>query len=139
MSELITRDFRGTPTTLTATKILAVLQRAIHEQATTASAAASNMTGGMVARHAGTVQDVWMQLSAAMGAGESMTLDVLVAGTSIITGGAVTINTASGTEIHLPVIAGSVVAKGQAVTCTRVYTAGSTPAAPLNVVVAEWA
>ena len=138
MSDLSQKDFRGVPNTCTARKIIGCTQRAFHEQATIATAANTYLVGGCPCAHVGAVQDVVVYLSAAMASGESMTVDVLQNGTSIV-GGAKTINTASGTEIHLPIAAGAMLSKGDKLTVSRVYTAGGTPAAPVNSVVVEWA
>lgn len=116
-----------------AGKAAARLVQKLHAQKNYQGAAA-NLAGSAIwqADHDGQIGDAEVLLGTASAAGESMTVDILKNGTSIMTGGTpVTIAASSAKGSYDlwsaidPAKRGYVV--GDLFTCSRVYTAGGTP------------
>lgn len=132
------KSLRTPFTSESARQIFGLLHQIKHQQLTAASASAQLMG---IATHAGKVNNLFYVIQEEFASGESMTLDVLRNGTSILQGGAVTLDdtTDVGARVGLPLLDGMAdIAIGDFITVTRVYTAGGTPAAPANGVFMEW-
>jgi hypothetical protein len=123
-------------------RLIAQANRHENAQATAASLAASFL---WVATFDGQMGDAFIQLSAVVASGESMTYAILKNGTTIMVGGtALTVDSTNGTaKAQIPLLSsltetGRSFVVGDVFTVTRVYTAGggATPMA-YNVVVIE--
>lgn len=101
------------------------------KQKVAASLAADMLSPGQVLEN-GIVTDLFLVVEATPGAGESMTFDVLVNAASILSAVFTLDATADVTRqislLSLVTAAGMNLLVGDSVTCTRVYTAGGTPA-----------
>lgn len=142
MSKLTKKDLHTPFTGATITKIMSHVLAKRSEQLVAASLATSLMAGGVVTQ-AQTFQDAYAIIGVAMGAGESMTVDILVNGASILNA-VLTIDSTSLPDVQLPVTlsaafiaAGKALNPGDRIQVTRVYVAGGAPTAPVNTVVLE--
>lgn len=102
-----------------------------HSQATAANGTADLLWH---ATFDGNITDALVQLSAVVGAGESMTYNLLLNGASILMGGtAITVNATNGLAKAQIDLFGSIdptkksFVKGDVLAVTRAYTAGGTP------------
>lgn len=124
-------------------KLLGQLFRASSEQKTAASLATSLMAGG-IARHKGTIQDIWLVSGAACASGESMTFDILKNGTSILSG-VYTLDSTKPNKEPISLLSlldptKADITWGDKLEVTRVYTAGGGPTPLINTRLdVEWA
>ena len=132
MSKPTNEDFiQPGATPYTINRIVGQIYRCKSEQATAATLAATLL---WVATFDGRIGDAFVQLSAAVAAGESMTFDLLRNGASIMTGGTpLTVNSTNGTakaQIDLLTLIDPIkvsFVKGDVFTVSRVYAAGGGP------------
>lgn len=127
MSVLKTTDVALTPyTPQVANKIIGHINKRASEQATAANLAASTL---WIADFDGEIVDAHVQNSVVVGAGESMTFDILKNGVSVLSGihtlAAATPAKTQTSILSLVTTKGFV--KGDVFTTTRAYTAGGTP------------
>ena len=140
MSKVSRKSFHTPFNSQTVTLLLGHMHAAKSEQLAAADLAGSLMAGG-IAKHAGKVNSIFVQTSVVCGAGESMDIDVLKNGASILTAPyTIDDTTPINTQIDLPLVLDTEVAIGDVLTATRNYTAGGT-ATPMTstLVQVEWA
>lgn len=133
MSTLKNKDFHSPMNSATIRKIVGHLNKIQHEQAVAADATASVFVGGGPLKQSGVIEDIYFISSIVAGAGESMTIDVLRNGVSILTG----VYTFNATAPNAPdkqvsfksllTPAGRALNVGDVITVTRDYTVGGTP------------
>ena len=107
-----------------------------YQQSVAASLSAQPLVDGAPVRRAGTISAVtFISSTAAHATDESMTVDVLKNGVSILTA-VLTFNSTKSAKSRIACsISGTpTVVVGDVLTCTRVYTAGSSPSMTSNVV-----
>lgn len=145
MSNLTTSDFTSSidgPNTAARRKIIGQCNRASHLQAVAATLAGAAMDAGSgIVLQPGNVREVFVQLVAACASGESMVVDVLKNGVSILSA-TLTINSTNGTakaQIAASVAAGAAVVAGDVLTCSRTYVAGGGPSMTQTRIVVEYA
>lgn len=123
-------------------KLIGLLNRFEHEQTAAASAAGTVIPGTNPVKQDHIIQDLFFIATGAAAAGESMTIDVLRNGVSILTGVFTYDSTKTAKKqlslMNLLTAAGKKIAAGDVLTATRVYTAGGGPT-PIanNAVVVE--
>lgn len=142
MSILTKKDLHTPFNNLTIQKIMGHILAKKSEQLAAAALATSLMTGGVITQRQ-VVQDLYALFGVAFGAGESLTIDVLVNGATILNATLVLDSTQT-PDTQIPFVlsaafiaAGKVLNPGDRVQVTRTYTAGGAPTAPVNTVVLE--
>jgi hypothetical protein len=137
MSVLTKKDLHTPFTTKTVEKILGVIGRIDSHQGT-----AADLTSTYVASHTGKWRDVFVVLNAAFDTNETLSVDVKLAGSSILDGGAQTLTASSDVAefIHLTIDDSAPdVAIGDKIEIIRDWTTGSgTDKTPANIVSIEW-
>jgi hypothetical protein len=143
MSKISRRDFHTPFNSTTVTRLLGQFHAARSEQLAPADAAGVLMSGG-IARHSGKLNSLYLITSVVCGAGESMTVDVLKNGVSILTA-PYSIGPTTPIKEHVDLMGlladpNVDIAIGDVLTTTRDYTAGGA-ATPMTatLVQAEWA
>jgi hypothetical protein len=139
MSKLTKKDMHTPFNSATITKLMGIMQRCVHEQATAADDAARALPGASPANHSGKVRSIFIVLAVLPASGESMSYDVLVNGVSILSAPFVATDTSvteKYTELTVP--AAAQINEGDLVTVTRDYTAGGGPAMTKNTIGVEW-
>jgi len=142
MTEFTKRDLHTPFNEKTLTRLWGVMHRARNEQTVAASLATSPMSGANPAPSppvGGTVLSAFFVSRVAAAAGESMTVDVLKNGVSILTG-VLTFDAtkAAGEQVPLSLVPGATVKTGDALVVTRVYVAGGGPTMAQNGAFVEW-
>ena len=136
MSQHTNKEFRGISHSDNSRKVRGILNRCISYQAAAATAAGVAMTPGM-ALDKGTVREIFAVIDTAFGAAETLTVDVLVNGVSILAAPVVLdVNTAVGVQVPIAVPAGTVLAVGDVLTVSR--TLASTDQTPANTIGLEY-
>ena len=142
MSKLTKKDLHTPFNGAAISRIMGHILAARSEQYPAATLAAALMLRGVVPAIR-TTQDLYVLFGVAFGAGESLTVDVLVNGVSILAAPYVLDATqAPKTQIKLPISAafitvGKVLNAGDRIQVNRTYVAGGAPTAPANTIVLE--
>jgi len=139
MSKVSRKDLHTPFQSHVVTRLIGQMHAAKSEQLVAADLTAL-MAGG-VAKHAGKINSLFLVSSVACGSGESMDIDVLKNGVSILTAPyTIDDTTPVGEQIELPLVEHTEVAIGDILTVSRDYTAGGTPT-PMTatLVQCEWA
>ena len=139
MTRLAKKDLHVPFNNKTLNKVASYLLRGRSEQAVAATAAGAAMAHLTVATQNLTIRDAYFLSASAAGVGESMAIDLLVNGASILTAPYTFDATAAAkTQIKLPVDpAKQQINIGDKVTVSRTYVAGGGPTMTASVVVVE--
>lgn len=140
MSKLSKKDLHTPFTSKTISKLIGFFLRGQAEQAVAASLAAAPVAGLTPATQGGKITSLYLVSSDAAAAGESMVVDVLKNGVSILTA-PYTLDATKlrDTQIELPLAAASAnILIGDRLTVTRTYAAGGTPTMTATSVVVEY-
>lgn len=144
MSNLKTVDVANTPyTPEIANRIIGHIAKQTSQQQVAATLAASLL---WIADFDGEIGDLYVQLSSATAAGETLTVDVLKNGVSVLTGGPALIAAATPAKTQVAIFntpflpfasTSKGFARGDVFTVSRVYTPGGTPTLAATSVVLE--
>lgn len=140
MSKLSKKDLHTPFNSKTISKLIGFFLRGQSEQATAASLSAAPVVGLTPATQNGKITSLYLVSSDNAASGESMVIDVLKNGVSILTATYTFDSTKSrDAQIELPLAAASAnLVIGDRLTVTRTYTAGGSPTMTATSVVAEY-
>lgn len=148
MSVLKRNDFHTPLSNVGITKLFGHVTRCRSEQTAAASLAASPLSGGNPITQDATIVDAYVISSAVAGSGESIVVDLLLNGVSLLSGTYTFDSTKTAkTQLKLALSSmpgvggrgGPKVVAGDILTCTRTYTAGGSPTMVASAVVVELA